>query len=96
MIINIVPGNRKPYYLKDKGLKPSGVYLRYGRNKTQANYEEIIVVFLKEHKSIRRTTVEDVLEIKATKAKEIIKEMLDKKIIIQVGNRPSTTYRLND
>lgn len=41
LIINIVPGNRKPYYLKDKGLKPSGVYLRYGRNKTQANYEEI-------------------------------------------------------
>lgn len=41
MIINIVPGNRKPYYLKDKGLKPSGVYLRYGRNKIQANYEEI-------------------------------------------------------
>ncbi len=60
----------------------------YFSNKNNYNhYEEIIVGFLKEHKSIRRTTVEDLLEIKATKAK---------KIIIQVGNGPSTTYRLND
>lgn len=34
-------GNRKPYYLKSKGLKPSGVYVRYGRNKAQATQEEI-------------------------------------------------------
>ena len=31
----------KPYYIKEKGLKSSGVYIRYGRNKTQASPEEI-------------------------------------------------------
>ena len=39
--ISIIPGENKPYYLKDKGLKPSGVYIRYGRNKSQASKEEI-------------------------------------------------------
>ncbi len=41
LVIEITPGNNKPYYLKEKGLKPSGVYVRYGRNKTQATQEEI-------------------------------------------------------
>lgn len=39
--INIEPGKDKPYYLKSKGLKPSGVYIRYGQNKSQATPEEI-------------------------------------------------------
>ena len=34
-------GKNKPYYLKNKGLKPSGVYIRYGRNKSMASEEEI-------------------------------------------------------
>ena len=39
--INVSPGKNKPYYLKGKGLKPSGVYIRYSRNKSQATEEEI-------------------------------------------------------
>ncbi|MCD7950950.1 MAG: putative DNA binding domain-containing protein [Erysipelotrichaceae bacterium] len=39
--INIESGKEKPYYIKSKGLKPSGVYIRYGRNKTQATQQEI-------------------------------------------------------
>lgn len=41
LVITITPGNEKPYYLKSKGLKPSGVYIRYGRNISQATQEEI-------------------------------------------------------
>ncbi len=41
LVIAIIPGNEKPYYLKSKGLKPSGVYIRYGRNISQASSEEI-------------------------------------------------------
>ena len=41
LCISISPGNNKPYYLKEKGPKPSGVYVRYGRNKSQATQEEI-------------------------------------------------------
>ena len=33
LTIKINPGDKKPYYLKSKGLTPSGVYIRYGRNK---------------------------------------------------------------
>ena len=41
LTIKINPGNKKPYYLKSKGLTPSGVYIRYGKNKSQASQEEI-------------------------------------------------------
>ena len=41
LCIQVESGNQKPYYLKAKGLKPSGVYIRYGRNKSQATQEEI-------------------------------------------------------
>ena len=41
LAINIRCGKNKPYYLKNKGLKPSGVYIRYGRNKSMASEEEI-------------------------------------------------------
>lgn len=41
LAIEIEAGKDKPYYLKSKGLKPSGVYVRYGRNKSQATQEEI-------------------------------------------------------
>ena len=44
--ITINPGNNKPYYLKEKGPKPSGVYVRYGRNKSQASKEEITRMIL--------------------------------------------------
>lgn len=41
LVIKVDSGNKKPYYLKSKGLKPSGVYIRYGRNVSQASQEEI-------------------------------------------------------
>lgn len=41
LTIKINPGDKKPYYLKSKGLTSSGVYIRYGRNKSQASQEEI-------------------------------------------------------
>lgn len=41
LVISITPGNNKPYYLKEKGPIPSGIYIRYGRNKSQASQEEI-------------------------------------------------------
>ena len=41
LVVSINPGNNKPYYVKEKGPKPSGVYIRYGRNKSQASHEEI-------------------------------------------------------
>lgn len=33
LTIEVLGGVKKPYYLKEKGIKPSGVYLRVGRSK---------------------------------------------------------------
>ena len=39
--IEIGEGTYKPYYLKSKGLKPSGVYIRQGASSVQASPEQI-------------------------------------------------------
>jgi len=39
--ITVSEGTNKPYYLKGKGLKPSGVYVRQGTSSVPASYEQI-------------------------------------------------------
>lgn len=39
--VNVSEGSSKPYYLKSKGLKPSGVYIRQGASSVQASPEQI-------------------------------------------------------
>ena len=39
--ITVGEGSSKPYYLKSKGLKPSGVYIRQGTSSAQASPEQI-------------------------------------------------------
>lgn len=39
--IDVSEGSYKPYYLKSKGLKPSGVYVRQGTSSVQASFEQI-------------------------------------------------------
>lgn len=39
--LDISEGSSKPYYLKSKGLKPSGVYIRQGASSVQASPEQI-------------------------------------------------------
>ena len=39
--LNVYEGSSKPYYLKSKGLKPSGVYIRQGASSVQASPEQI-------------------------------------------------------
>jgi ATP-dependent DNA helicase RecG len=41
VVITVNEGTNKPYYLKDKGLKPSGVYVRQGASSSPASYEQI-------------------------------------------------------
>ena len=45
-------GPNKPYYLADKGLKPSGVYLRHGASSIPAS-DEMIRKMIFEHASLR-------------------------------------------
>ncbi len=39
--VNVSEGSSKPYFLKSKGLKPSGVYIRQGASSVQASPEQI-------------------------------------------------------
>ena len=46
MVIDIKEGSEKPYYLKGKGPKPSGVYKRLGRSCRQASEDEILSMIM--------------------------------------------------
>lgn len=39
--ISVSRGTRRPYHLKSKGMKPSGVFIRYGKSVTNASEENI-------------------------------------------------------
>jgi len=39
--LEVEEGSHKPYYLKDKGLKPTGVYVRQGTSAVQASRDQI-------------------------------------------------------
>ena len=44
--IQISKGTSKPYYLREKGPKPSGVYIRVGRSKRRASDDEILKMIM--------------------------------------------------
>ncbi|MDO4501093.1 MAG: putative DNA binding domain-containing protein [Erysipelotrichaceae bacterium] len=48
--IKVAKGDNKPYFLREKGPKPSGVFVRVGRSKRKASEDEILKMILKSHK----------------------------------------------
>ena len=46
LIVNVLEGHKKPYYLKGKGPKPVGVYKRIGSTTRKASEEEIMIMLL--------------------------------------------------
>ena len=57
--IKISKGTNKPYYLKDKGPKPSGVYIRVGRSKRKASEDEILHMIMNSNKYSYEDDVSD-------------------------------------
>ena len=62
LIIQISKGTHKPYYLREKGPKPSGVYIRVGRSKRQASEEEknIINMQIEENKMLISSNIPEI------------------------------------
>ena len=59
--------------------------------------EQKIVTFLKENDSIIRTSdAENVLSVGERRAREILKDLVDKKVIERKGSGPATFYTLRD
>ena len=52
IVVDIQSGPNKPYYLSDKGLKSSGVYLRHGSSSVQASFE-VIRKMIFEHSGLK-------------------------------------------
>ena len=50
LVIKVREGTNKPYYLKEKGPKPSGVYIRHGRSTRKASESEILGMILSSSK----------------------------------------------
>ena len=48
--IRVSKGTNKPYYLKEKGPKPTGVYIRVGRSKRKASEDEILHMIMNSNK----------------------------------------------
>lgn len=46
LVIEVLEGKDKPYYLKEKGPKPSGVYKRVGRSIRKSNEDEILKMIM--------------------------------------------------
>lgn len=63
LAITIIPGADKPYYLKEKGMKSSGVYIRYGRNKSQASKEEITRMIMESNKVFYEELESDIQDL---------------------------------
>ncbi len=45
VIVYVAPGKHTPYYIGEKGIKPSGVFIRVGTSKVQAQKDEIHELF---------------------------------------------------
>ena len=59
LVINIKEGKNKPYYLSEKGPKPSGVYLRVGRSRKPASKDEILKMIMDSSNFIYEEEVSD-------------------------------------
>ena len=86
IVIDIQSGPNKPYYLSDKGLKPSGVYLRHGSSSIQVS-DEIIRKMIFEHASLR-------FEEMISKNQNLSFEYLEKKFKDNDLNFEENKYKL--
>lgn len=86
IIIEIQSGPNKPYYLADKGLKPSGVYLRHGSSSIQVS-DEIIRKMMFEHATLR-------FEEMISKNQNLTFEYLEKKFKDNNLNFDKNKYKL--
>ncbi len=56
IVIEVQRGEGKPYYLKDKGMRPSGVYIRLGNTSIPVSDKDIRLMVVKSHGVTYETT----------------------------------------
>ena len=63
LAINVKEGDKKPYYLKGKGPKPSGVYRRIGSSTRKATEDEILMMIMHSHDYVYESAVSEEQEL---------------------------------
>jgi len=61
-----------------------------------SDQENMILKYLKTKHKITKIAIMDLLQVKETRAKEIISKLIDKKILVKIGNGRSSAYSLNN
>lgn len=74
MVIEVLEGLNKPYYLKEKGPKPSGVYKRVGRSARQASEDEILSMIMSSKDFYYEKEVSDEQDLSFKKFNQICEE----------------------
>ena len=57
--------------------------------------EIVILDYLKEHNKISTSEVKQLLDLKDSRSGEILRKMVDKKLIIKLGSGKNTYYEVN-
>lgn len=63
LVVKVREGKRKPYYLKTKGPKPSGVFKRVGSSTRNATEDEILMMIMQSHNYIFEDEVSEEQEL---------------------------------
>lgn len=73
IIVKISEAPNKPYYLADKGLKTSGVYLRHGNASVQANEEVIKKMLIESNSNSFENNISNIQDLHFNYLREIFK-----------------------
>lgn len=74
IIVNVYEAPNKPYYLADKGIKTSGVYLRHGNTSVQASEEVIKKMLIESNSNSFENNVSNVQNLHFDYLKDIFKK----------------------
>jgi ATP-dependent DNA helicase RecG len=74
IIIKVNEAPNKPYYLADKGLKPSGVYLKHGNTSVQASEEVIKKMLIESNSNSFENNVSSIQNLHFNYLKDIFKK----------------------
>ena len=85
MEIQISKGTSKPYYLREKGPKPSGVYIRVGRSKRRASDDEILKMIMETRRYSYEEDISDEQDLTFNAFSRVIEEN-EMKLTVRVMN----------
>ena len=63
-------------------------------SKKNAEQKNMIVIFIKEHGSVKNSELCDLLGVKSSRVKQLLRELIDEDILVANGGNRNRTYSL--